>query len=60
MLTLDLTREEIETIISVIQDWYSTPFCDFTTPYLTKREKAIMDIHDKLVEYLGEENENRN
>lgn len=59
MRTLNLTKEEIETIISVIQDWYSSPFSDFTIPYATKREKAVMDIHDKLEKYLEEENENR-
>lgn len=59
MGTLNLTKEEIETIISVIKDWYSSPFCDFTTPYMTKRERAVMDIHDKLENYLEEENENR-
>lgn len=59
MGTLNLTKEEIETIISVIQDWYSSPFCDFTICCLTEREKAVMDIHDKLEKYLEEENENR-
>ena len=52
-VNINLTREEIATIISVIQDWYSSPFSDFIITNPTTREKAVMDIHDKLEKLSG-------